>query len=31
MAKKTEQNKKQTKKAKIRKTKKGGNVLLISL
>ena len=31
MAKKTEQNKKQTKKAKISKTKKGGNVLLISL
>ena len=31
MAKKTEQNKKQTKKAKISKSKKGGNVLLISL
>ena len=31
MAEKTEQNKSQTKKAKISKTKKGGNVLLISL
>ena len=30
-AEKTEQNKSQTKKAKISKTKKGGNVLLISL